>query len=234
MPFTCPRCRDAGWLCEEHPDSPAPHGICNAAQFPCPDCQTDPPQLPAGGRSLIDAPECQRCAGTGFVCDLHRSRPMDHLHSNGIPARAAECAAMSLAAQAPPFAGIRQLEHRPSKSGVAADSTGFKRVTFRSQSGHPVINRRLPVPCNRGPRQLPGPWLFEPRQHGRQGRQPARWPGSMGVTRFAPLRRRGQPTRGQRGDQVPSLLTASPSLPPRRHRAAASSCVRSCMGIVDE
>lgn len=54
--YLCSRCRDAGWLCEEHPDSPAPHGICTAAQFPCPDCQ-DPrrrAELPADWKSLID------------------------------------------------------------------------------------------------------------------------------------------------------------------------------------
>lgn len=86
MPFNCSRCRDAGWLCEEHPDSPAPHGICNAAQFPCPDCQTEcaRPKMPAGWVSLLDAARCQRCAGTGFVCELHPSQPMDHIHPNGI------------------------------------------------------------------------------------------------------------------------------------------------------
>ena len=46
---TCKRCEDSGWVCEEHPWSPAPHGACHAAQKPCPDCQPsdDKSRLPA-------------------------------------------------------------------------------------------------------------------------------------------------------------------------------------------
>ena len=51
----CKRCRDAGWVCEEHPDSPAPHGACHAAQKPCPECQPaeGKPRLPTGWHSYI-------------------------------------------------------------------------------------------------------------------------------------------------------------------------------------
>lgn len=36
--FVCKRCRDARWVCEDHPNHPAPHGDCGGAQMPCPDC----------------------------------------------------------------------------------------------------------------------------------------------------------------------------------------------------
>ena len=41
--FRCKRCRDARWICELHPDQPAPHGDCDGARMPCPRCQ-DPDQ----------------------------------------------------------------------------------------------------------------------------------------------------------------------------------------------
>lgn len=49
----CANCHGAGWVCELHPNQPAPHGNCNAAQLPCPICQPgdERPQLPAGWQS---------------------------------------------------------------------------------------------------------------------------------------------------------------------------------------
>jgi hypothetical protein len=35
----CRRCRDAGWVCERHSLHPWPHGDCEFAGMPCPDCQ---------------------------------------------------------------------------------------------------------------------------------------------------------------------------------------------------
>jgi hypothetical protein len=52
--FGCRRCHDAGWMCEEHPNSPAPHGACTAPQMPCPECQTDKkPRTPKGWESYL-------------------------------------------------------------------------------------------------------------------------------------------------------------------------------------
>jgi hypothetical protein len=49
----CANCHDSRWVCELHPNQPAPHGDCDAAQMPCPHCQPGDarPQLPAGWQS---------------------------------------------------------------------------------------------------------------------------------------------------------------------------------------
>lgn len=40
MAFVCRYCRDAQWVCERHPTSPAPpHGYCDYPAKPCPSCQ---------------------------------------------------------------------------------------------------------------------------------------------------------------------------------------------------
>jgi hypothetical protein len=51
--FSCSRCRDARWVCENHPDKPwnAEHEmICRGAGMPCPDCnEPDDAERPAMG-----------------------------------------------------------------------------------------------------------------------------------------------------------------------------------------
>lgn len=37
--FLCKRCRDARFVCERHSLHPWPHGDCEYAGMPCPDCQ---------------------------------------------------------------------------------------------------------------------------------------------------------------------------------------------------
>ena len=35
MTANCPRCHDAGWVCEEHPTEPMDHDQCGGAGMPC-------------------------------------------------------------------------------------------------------------------------------------------------------------------------------------------------------
>src|SRR5688572_28635295 len=98
--WACRHCRDAKWVCELHPDSPAPHGDCHAAQMPCPNCNdTDSPEMPEGWRSYIYAPtiqpRCQRCGGTGWsVSCIQRCRSITSSRTDEL-ARVAERGAMS-------------------------------------------------------------------------------------------------------------------------------------------
>jgi hypothetical protein len=43
----CPRCQDARWICEQHPERPWPHGDCPGPGDLCPECNLlNPPELP--------------------------------------------------------------------------------------------------------------------------------------------------------------------------------------------
>ena len=63
----CPTCRDARWVCENHPDRPwrgeSDH---EGAVIKKP---------PAKSATRLHVSACQRCGGTGWVCEDHRDRP---------------------------------------------------------------------------------------------------------------------------------------------------------------
>src|SRR5437588_270065 len=37
--MVCPRCQGEGWICDQHPSQPYPHGDCIGPGNPCPVCQ---------------------------------------------------------------------------------------------------------------------------------------------------------------------------------------------------
>jgi len=51
----CPRCGDARWVCERHPDQPAGHYGCQYPAMRCPLCNSLPrPAMPPGRRTVDD------------------------------------------------------------------------------------------------------------------------------------------------------------------------------------
>lgn len=58
----CERCRDQGWVCENHTFTPWGDGdgcFCSAPGSPCPDCnkstgRDDPPRMPPGTKIIYD------------------------------------------------------------------------------------------------------------------------------------------------------------------------------------
>ena len=58
-PADCPRCQNARWVCENHPDkpwTPEHEAVCGGAGMPCPDCnEPRNDERPAMGGDFVPA-----------------------------------------------------------------------------------------------------------------------------------------------------------------------------------